>query len=75
MSYQRFLKYKERIFKKEEKKEIIFNNINVLPYPDSSNIYKISFEEKYRSKSFEFTGDKVLIVKYDNNEIKILTER
>jgi len=75
MSYKRFLKYKERIFKKEEKKEIIFNNVNILPYPDSSNIYKISFKERYRSKSFEFTGDKVLIVKYNNNEIKILTER
>ena len=75
MSYKRFLKYKERIFKKDEKKEIIFNNVNVLPYPNSSNIYKISFKERYRSKSFEFTGDKVLIVKYDNNEIKIITEK
>ncbi|MEN8303940.1 MAG: L,D-transpeptidase family protein [Campylobacterota bacterium] len=75
MSYKRFLKYKERIFKKEEKKEIIFNNVNVLPYPNSSNIYKITFKEQYRSKSFEFVGDKVLIVKFDNNKIKILTER
>ena len=75
MSYKRFLKYKERIFKKEEKKEIIFNNVNVLPYPNSSNIYKISFKEKYRSKSFEFIGDKVLVVKYENSKIKIITER
>ena len=75
MSYKRFLKYKERIFKKAEKKEIIFNNINILPYPNSSNIYKISFKEQYRSKSFEFTGDKVLIVKFDNNKFKIITER
>ena len=75
MSYKRFLKYKERIFKKEEKKEIIFNNVNILPYPNSSNIYKISFKEKYRSKSFEFIGDKVLVVKYENSTIKIITER
>jgi len=75
MNYKRFLKYKERIFKKEEQKEIIFKNINVLPYPNSSNIYKISFIEKYKSKSFEFIGDKVLIVKFDNNKIKIITER
>jgi len=75
MSYKRFLKYKKRIFKKREKKEIIFNNLNVLPYPNSSNIYKISFQEKYRSKSFEFIGDKVLVVKYENSKIKIITER
>ena len=75
MSYKRFLKYKERIFKKEEKKEIIFNNVNIVPYPNSSNIYKISFKEQYKSKSFEFIGDKVLIVKFDNNKIKIITER
>ena len=75
MSFKRFLKYKERIFQKQEKKEIIFNNVNILPYPNSSNIYKISFKEQYRSKSFEFIGDKVLIVKFDNNKIKIITER
>jgi len=75
MNYERFLKYKERIFQKEEKKEIIFNNVNVLPYPNSSNIYKITFKEQYRSKSFEFIGDKVLIVKFDNDKIKIITER
>ncbi len=75
MNYKRFQKYKRRIFQKEEKKEIIFNNLNVLPYPNSSNIYKISFQEKYRSKNFEFTGDKVLVVKYENSKIKIITER
>ena len=75
MSYRRFLKYKKRIFKKDEKKEIIFNNVNILPYPNSSDIYKISFKEQYRSKSFEFTGDKVLIVKFNNKKIEIITER
>ena len=75
MNYERFQTYKKRIFQKKEKKEIIFNNVNILPYPDSSNIYKISFKEQYKSKSFEFIGDKILIVKFDNNRIKIITER
>jgi len=75
MSYKRFLKYKTRIFKKDEKKEIIFNNVNVLPYPNSSDIYKISFKEQYKSKSFEFIGDKVLIVKFNDKKIKIITEK
>ena len=75
MSYKRFQKYKKRIFKKRETKEIIFNNVNVVPYPNSPNIYKVSFQEKYKSNSFEFTGTKVLIVKYDKNKIKIITEK
>ena len=33
------------------------------------------FKEKYKSKNFEFTGDKVLVVKYENSKIKIITER
>jgi len=75
MSYKRFQKYKKRIFKKRETKEIIFNNVNVVPYPNSPSIYKVSFQEKYKSNSFEFTGTKVLIVKYDKNKIKIITEK
>lgn len=75
MNYKRFLKYKKRIFQKRETKEIIFNNLSIVPYPDSSNIYKISFQEQYKSKSFEFSGDKVLIVKFDNNRLKIITEK
>ena len=75
MNYKRFQKYKKRIFQKKEKKEITFNNVNVLPYPNSSNIFKISFQEKYKSNSFEFSGDKVLVVKYENSKIKIITER
>lgn len=75
MDYKRFLKYKKRIFKKSEKKEIIFNNLNIVPYPDSNTIYKVSFKEEYKSNSFEFTGDKTLIVKFDNNKFTIITER
>ena len=75
MRYERFQKYKKRIFQKREKKEIIFNNVNIVPYPNSSDVYQISFNEQYTSKSFEFLGDKVLIIKFDNNKIKIITEK
>lgn len=75
MNYKRFLKYKKRIFKKSEKKEIIFNNLNIVPYPDTNDLYKVSFKEQYKSNSFEFTGEKILIVKFDNNKFEIITER
>ena len=75
MSYQNFINYKHRIFQKSENKTIIFSDINVLPYPNDSDIYKISFKEYYKSNSFEFTGDKVLMIKLIENTIKIITEK
>ena len=75
MNLEQFKKYKTRIFAKNEKKSILFNNINVVPYPESENIYKITFKEIYKSNSFSFTGDKVLIVKLINKKINIITEK
>jgi len=75
MNFSKFKRYKTRIFKKVEKKTIIFKNINVIPYPNTKNIYQITFKEFYKSNSFTFTGDKVLMVRVDkNNNMKIFTE-
>ena len=75
MNFSKFKRYKTRIFKKVEKKTIIFKNINVIPYPNTKNIYQITFKEFYKSNSFAFTGDKVLMVRVDkNNNMKIFTE-
>jgi len=71
-----FKSYKTRVFKKQEKKTIIFNNINVIPYPNSDNIYQITFKEFYKSDTFQFTGNKTLIVKIiEDSRIKIVTEK
>lgn len=75
MSYKNFVNYKIRVFQKLEKKKIIFSDINVIPYPDTLNTYKISFKEYYKSDTFEFTGDKVLMVKLIENKIEIMTEK
>lgn len=75
MGIKQFSKYKTRIFNKKEKKSIIFNNINVIPYPETDNIFKIIFNEKYKSPSFSFTGEKVLIVKLEDNKLHIITEK
>lgn len=76
MDKEKFISYKTRIFQKGERKTIIFNDINVIPYPNSSNIYEISFKEFYKSDTFEFTGGKTLIVAFDENrKVKILTEK
>jgi murein L,D-transpeptidase YafK len=76
MNFNRFKTYKTRIFKKIEKKTIIFNNINVVPYPNAKDIYQITFKEFYKSDTFQFSGDKTLVVKFDEtNSMKILTEK
>jgi murein L,D-transpeptidase YafK len=75
MKYKSFASYKKRIFKKQEKKKIIFSSINVIPYPNTPDLYKISFRESYKSNSFAFSGDKVIMAKLIDNKIKILTEK
>lgn len=75
MNYERFKNYKSRVFQKIEKRIIIFTDINIIPYPDSENVYQITFNEFYKSDTFEFKGDKILIVRLKNNKIKILTEK
>jgi len=75
MKIDTFKKYKTRVFKKVEKKSIIFTNLNVIPYPNNHNTFEITFKELYKSDTFKFIGNKILIVKLDNNKIKILTEK
>ena len=70
------LNYKKRVFNKTEKRTIIFTNINIIPYPNTDNIYQITFNEHYKSDTFEFNGNKILIIKLtEDNYIKILTEK
>ena len=76
MNYNRFVRYKSRVFKKIEKRTIVFKDINLIPYPNTDDIYQITFREFYKSDTFEFTGEKILVVKLDNTQkIKILTEK
>jgi murein L,D-transpeptidase YafK len=76
MNYNKFSAYKQRVFKKIENRIIIFSNINVIQYPDTKDIFQITFQEFYKSDTFEFAGQKVLIVKLDKSgKIKILTEK
>jgi len=75
MNLHNFTKYKTRIFNKDEIKTIRFNNITVLPYPGTKNLYKITFLELYKSSSFSFIGDKTLIIKFQDSKIQIITEK
>jgi len=75
-SFEKFSKYKKRIFRKKERKRIHFSNINITPYPNSLNkrMFKIIMDEKYYSPSVKFNGKKELFLEIVNNEVKILAE-
>ena len=75
--YEKFFRYKKRVFNKNEKKEIIFKNINIIPYPNAKNekIYKITFFEDFKSTNYRFKGDKILYIKIKNNDFKIIAEK
>jgi len=76
MKFNDFKTYKKRVFNKLEKKTIIFNDINLVPYPNTENIYQLTFKEIYSSESFQFTGEKTLMIKLgEENQIKIFTEK
>lgn len=75
MNYQEFKNYKTRVFQKDEKKTIIFQNISIVPYPNNNNVYQITFKEHYRSDTFKFSGNKSLVVKLEDNKMKIFTEK
>jgi murein L,D-transpeptidase YafK len=76
MNLKEFERYKSRVFKKSDRKTIVFSDINVIPYPNTDNIYQITFKEFYRSNTFVFRGNKILMVRLkSNNMIEIFTEK
>jgi len=77
LNYKRFKRYKERIFKKNEYKQILFTDINIISYPmaQTQDVFLISFNERYRSTSYQFDGIKELYVHLDHGVFTILAEK
>jgi len=68
---------KRSIFSRHEKKKIVFKSINILPYPNLKNepIYKLYFYEIYKTKHYDFKGNKEVYIKVRNNQVKIFIEK
>lgn len=77
MEYYDFKTYKQRIFEKKESKEILFSNLNIIPYPgERSNLFMVTFDEIYTSDKHNFTGQKALILLLNNDHsISIISEQ
>ena len=78
MDKNRFAKYKKRIFKIASQKEILFKDIEVIPYPTSlyeEKVYKVSMHQDYKASNHRSTGTKTLYVKLNDTKPSILLER
>lgn len=76
MNFNQFKSYKERIFSKDESKSIVFNDINIIPYPgEKRNLFWVTFNQIYISESHRYEGEKSLLIRFNSDQsISILTE-
>lgn len=74
---EQFSRFKKSIFSRGEKKKIIFNNINIAPYPNEENkkLFRITFDEIYETKNHKFEGHKELFVQLHASSFEILSEK
>ena len=76
MNFNQFRSYKERIFAKDESKSIVFNDINIIPYPgEKRNLFWVTFNQLYLSESHRYEGEKSLLIRLNGDQsVSILTE-
>jgi murein L,D-transpeptidase YafK len=74
---KQFKRYKRRVFRNKSKKTILFDNISIFPYPNQERkkIFKITFDETYRSSTHRFNGYKKIFVEINNSNPKIIIEQ
>ncbi len=74
MDFQAFSQYKKSIFSRNQKKSIIFDNLNIIPYPNHPGIFQITFYERYQAPNYRYNGPKELLVKKTGDTYKIFVE-
>ncbi len=74
MDFRAFSRYKKAIFSRKYKKSIIFNNLNIIPYPNHPDIYQITFYEYYKAPNYRYQGPKELLVRKEAHGYKIFAE-
>ena len=73
--FEAFKKYKTLIFARNQKKSIIFNDLTIIPYPNHSDVFMITFYERYRSGRYTFKGNKELLIRTKNDTFEIFSEK
>lgn len=72
-----FSNTKKQIFSRKENKTIIFEHMSIAPYPtiDERKLFKISFDQTYKSPSFASKGEKELYIELIGDKMQILAEK
>lgn len=74
---EQFSQMKRSIFQRKEDKTIVFSNLAISPYPDLEldNMFRVRFDEVYKTKTYSFQGKKELYVQMNNDTMEILNEK
>ncbi len=76
MRIEQFRQYKSDIFSRKERKQIVFSDLIVVPYPGTeNNLFMVRFHEEYQTSRYQFSGEKTLIVSLKSDTLSILAER
>lgn len=78
MKIGEFKSMKRSIFAKKEGKYIQFTDFEIVPYPSADNkgnLFEVSFHQKYLTQTYKFDGEKTLLIRLDNDKMKILAEK
>lgn len=73
MNLNEWYNYKKRIFEKARRIDISATNLNIVS-PEKF-IWKVTFIQRYKSKSYSDIGRKILILKGKPNSFKIIEEK
>lgn len=76
MNFEAFKDYKRRLFLRNEDKNIQFENINIMPYPNTQDkkMFKVMMRQKYSTKRYRSNDIKELYIELEDEKMKILTE-
>ena len=73
-NFDAFARYKRAVFARNEKKSIIFNDLNIIPYPNHPGVFQITFFEHYKAPHYRFDGPKELLVRKEGESYRIFGE-
>jgi len=78
MDKEEFARYKKNIFTIASNKQIIHSDFEIIPYPTelyAQRIFQVKMQQNYRASNHNSQGEKILFIKMDGNEPKIILEK
>lgn len=78
MDKERFSKHKKRIFDIASHKQIIHTDFEITPYPTqlyAERIFQVKMHQDYSASNHSARGPKILFIKLNGNEPKIILEK